>query len=183
MSGTAGGATLATVPHHLHLGVLMAAAHPNTGRFIHSATISDRFWALVLPPNENGCRLWAGGLNGLRQYGVFEPVHGRNIRAHRFAWEETHGPIPPKMTLDHWRLNERIMFGEPYLCSKLCVTHLRLLTREANAAAYYLALMWCRRGHLYGGRNLVFRSGRRSCRTCELISHRQRRARDRMATK
>jgi len=37
MNGTAGGVTLATVPHHLHLGVLMATEQ----------SIAERFWSLV----------------------------------------------------------------------------------------------------------------------------------------
>lgn len=55
---------------------------------------SDRFWAKVDPAAPDACWLWrAGQTNG---YGWFD-----DMLAHRFAWEERHGPIPDGLTLDH----------------------------------------------------------------------------------
>lgn len=56
----------------------------------------DAFWALVAPPNENGCRLWTGPQWGGREgerYGQY--TDGRwTYYAHRFAYSVKKGPIP-----------------------------------------------------------------------------------------
>jgi hypothetical protein len=49
-----------------------------------------RFWSLV--QQGDGCWLWLGHTNHLG-YGIF-PVRGRNVLAHRFAYELQRGPIP-----------------------------------------------------------------------------------------
>lgn len=70
--------------------------------------------------DDNGCLLWTGATrpNG---YGVIWDGE-RVTRAHRWAWEQKHGPIPDGMDLDH-------------ICgNRACVdhTHLRPTTRKQN---------------------------------------------------
>lgn len=81
----------------------------------------------------NGCWLWIGSASGHPKY----PGHdygqyftgfrsGRRHfdKAHRFAWQFVHGPIPKHLEIDH-------------LCGcKLCVNprHLQLLTHQQNCA-------------------------------------------------
>lgn len=66
-----------------------------------------------------GCIVWTGALtNG---YGCLR-IEGRTFRAHRWAWEQEHGPIPDGKVLDH-------------ICwNRACVNvaHLRLATRQQN---------------------------------------------------
>ena len=64
-------------------------------------SLIDRFMAFVIPEPNTGCWLWVGGGNG-KGYGKFRPESsGRNMRAHRFAYEHFVGKIPAGMQLDH----------------------------------------------------------------------------------
>jgi hypothetical protein len=60
----------------------------------------QRFWAKV--EKTDGCWVWTGG-KFVRGYGSFRP--GRrgdaSVRAHRFSWELTNGPIPEGMIVCH----------------------------------------------------------------------------------
>lgn len=50
-------------------------------------------------PGPGGCLLWTGKINN-RGYGVFW-WRGRDIYAHRAAWEMQVGPIPAGLQIDH----------------------------------------------------------------------------------
>ena len=67
-----------------------------------------------------GCLIWTGSLDG-RGYGQLS-VNGRVVKAHRWAWEREHGPIPDGLYVDHacW---------EP---SCVNADHLRLATPQEN---------------------------------------------------
>lgn len=94
---------------------------------LHGLSEEARFWAYVEISPE--CWTWLGGRYD-SGYGHFERTGAgprRSVRAHRYAYEHTLGPIPDGLTLDH-------------LCSnRLCVNpdHLEPVTAEENA----------RRGH------------------------------------
>src|SRR5690625_144861 len=66
------------------------------------------------------CLIWTGATT--TGYGVIR-VDGRNMLAHRFAWERARGPIPEGMRVDHRDH-----------CAKACVnvSHLRLATQTEN---------------------------------------------------
>lgn len=90
----------------------------------------------------SGCHLWIGATDGEGRYGAFG-VGRKVVRAHRWAWEQEHGPVPTGMDLDH-------------LCRKtLCVNpaHLELVTHRENVlrgqsfAAINAAKTHCKRGH------------------------------------
>lgn len=66
--------------------------------------------------------IWTGALDG-GGYGRIQ-VNGRVVRAHRWAWEREHGPIPDGMVIDH-RCYER---------SCVNTEHLRLATHKQNGA-------------------------------------------------
>lgn len=74
----------------------------------------NRVW--LFPYNGKGCWIWIGPVHS-QGYGT----HGKHL-AHRKAYEELVGPIPPGMDLDH-RCFER-----------LCVNpkHLRVASRKQN---------------------------------------------------
>lgn len=81
-----------------------------------------RFRAMVRV-DESGCHLWTGTVQ-TRGYGSFcKGGAGRNMLAHRFAWELERGPIPDGLTVDHTCFNKR--------CQN--VAHMELVTREENS--------------------------------------------------
>lgn len=57
------------------------------------------YWSHVLPANSKGCRLWNGRLDAWG-YGMIWR-HGKDVRAHRMAWEMANGPIPDGMLACH----------------------------------------------------------------------------------
>ena len=67
-----------------------------------------------------GCLMWTGSL-GNGGYGRIR-AGGRNVYAHRYAWEKERGVIPPGMEVDH-TCHERVCVN---------VDHLRLSTRQEN---------------------------------------------------
>jgi len=80
---------------------LQGVTSRDSGRFVLGDT-ADRFWAQV--DRRSGCWLWTGHVNrdGYGQFKVTDrPGHYRTVRAHRWAWEAEHGPVPAGLTLDH----------------------------------------------------------------------------------
>lgn len=146
-----------------------------------------RFWEKVA---KNGptfsaelgpCWLWTAGAvksNG-GYYGRFRlPRQRKTISAHRWAWEDAHGPhsLPDSAVLDH-------------LCrNTLCVNpaHLEPVTERKNIlrgigiAARYAARTHCNHGHEYTAENTrITKAGARLCRTCRRITSQEEKVRAR----
>lgn len=87
-------------------------------RMIRNASPLERFWASV--EKGEGCWLWTRSTrNG---YGQFA-ITSKDVRyAHRFAWEQSRGPIPDGMMLDH-------ICGVRACCNP---GHLRVVTNAEN---------------------------------------------------
>lgn len=84
------------------------------------STPAEAFEARTMPVPEAGCLLWTGSVNA-GGYGYLW-VDGRDVLAHRYAWEQERGGIPSGMHVDH-------------LCwARSCcnVDHLRLATNAQN---------------------------------------------------
>jgi hypothetical protein len=62
--------------------------------------ILARFWSKVDRGTPDECWEWTAGLDGRDGYGNFWLI-GRSVKAHRFAWELGHGPIPIGLLLLH----------------------------------------------------------------------------------
>lgn len=93
------------------------ALHGDPLGYTYRPTLSERLWAKVDKSGE--CWLWDGAKSG--GYGQLKNA-GKNVGAHRVAYEEAHGPIPAGMVVDH-------------RCHvKLCVRpeHLRVVTQKQN---------------------------------------------------
>lgn len=126
-------------------------------------SLPDRFWAKTAPSN---CVVWTGAMNS-RGYGMFRH-DGESTLVHRLAWEESNGPIPDGLTIDH-------------LCrNRLCLNldHLEVVSKTENTRRHFQAVTKCLRGH-----DLTFRTRgahvERRCATCENEAQNRRR-RERM---
>jgi hypothetical protein len=63
--------------------------------------VVERFWPKVAITEPSECWEWQASRDALG-YGYFRVVHGDTMkRAHRVAWELTHGPIPDEMLVCH----------------------------------------------------------------------------------
>jgi len=72
-----------------------------SGRFVGRDEVV-RFWDKV--DRTTGCWLWTS-VRTADGYGHFRtrvaPGHHRYVKAHRWAYEQSHGPIPDGLTVDH----------------------------------------------------------------------------------
>jgi hypothetical protein len=96
------------------------------GRFVAGDEV-ERFYANVTPQGE--CLIWTGRRTSDGAYGRFTDARGREVRAHRWAYQHRVGSIPAGHTLDHL-----IGPGEP-CTSTLCVRapgHLEAVTNAEN---------------------------------------------------
>ena len=116
-----------------------------------------RFWSKVDFLTHDSCWLWRGVGND-DGYANFTSK-GKSLKAHRYAYEITIGPIPAGLTIDH-------------LCrTRNCVNpmHLEPVTIAENVRRAYSVKTRCKNGHLLSGDNLdksVLRKGRRRCIEC-----------------
>ena len=112
-------------------------------------------------PDLGPCLLWTASLDR-DGYGKFWDGT-KVVAAHRQAYEEVHGPIPPGLTVDH-------------LCRvHACVRghHLEAVTNRVNIlrgvspSAIHAQKTACPKGHRYDEANTwVDGQGRRHCRSC-----------------
>ena len=68
----------------------------------------------------SGCTVWTAAVSS-SGYGVLR-VGGKNVLAHRYAWERTNGPIPDGMQVDHRCWNRKCVNPD----------HLRTTTPSQN---------------------------------------------------
>jgi hypothetical protein len=94
------------------------------GRYV-AGDETERFWAQVdKDSHPNGCWVWTGLLTE-DGYGRHTTADGRDVRAHRWAYEQIVGPIPAGLTLDH---------DDQRCRNRACVRpdHLEPVTRAEN---------------------------------------------------
>lgn len=135
----------------------------------------QRFLIKISEPTKTGCLLWLACTNAAG-YGYFS-WNGRLGYAHRYAWERVHGPIPPKLEIDHVVCDNT---------SCVNVAHLALSTSRANTlrstgiTAQNARKTHCLRGHPLSGNNLHIDSrGKRICVACKRAENLTDRARER----
>ena len=102
------------------------------------------------------CIIWQGTRHA-EGYGIVTQG-GRQVLAHRAAWENAGRAIPAGYQLHHICLN------------KACVNveHLELVTRREHAQRHLLT--HCRRGHVMDEANTYIHKGQRNCRKCRALA-------------
>lgn len=126
-------------------------------------SIHQRFWVKV-EEGEHGCWEWTASKTN-DGYGHFK-VRAKMVYAHRFAWEEINGPLPPwqpkGLQLDH-------------LCrNPACVNpmHLELVTNSMNVcrgngpAGQQSRQTHCKYGHPFDEANTRWYGAKRRHRAC-----------------
>ena len=129
-------------------------------------TVTDRFWPKV--HKTDTCWLWIGAINP-NGYGRFQ-YNGSIGYAHRWAYEQAHGPIPDGMDIDH-------------LCRvRHCVNpdHMEAVSRRKNIlrgehpSAKLHRNNMCKHGHVRNSDNAYINShGWWICRVCRRNRKRQ----------
>lgn len=131
----------------------------------------ERFLEKIIV-DANGCHVWQGAKNE-KGYGLFQAAGHRCVRAHRWIYEHTHGPIPEGLEPDHTCRN------------RACVrtTHLELVTHRENVlrgegvAAVNARKTQCIHGHPFDSAE----GRRRRCLTCKRAANQRYKRRLRLA--
>lgn len=131
-------------------------------------SVGERFWARV--NKTEGCWLWTGSMR-TDGYGQFWDGK-RNVKAHRFAYEDEGWAIPEGLELDHLCRNRACVRPEHLEA----VTHLTNV-RRGNSGTRQLARTHCPRGHEYSPENTYTAPGqtKRGCRTCRIETSKRHR--------
>lgn len=122
----------------------------------------ERFWSKV--EKTDGCWRWQGTIDPSTGYGRIR-ILGRDVYAHRLAYEQVIGPIPEGLVIDH-------------LCRvRSCVNpeHLEPVTRGENVRRGTRLITHCPQGHPYDEKNTLLYKGKRQCRACKRERDRVRR--------
>lgn len=121
---------------------------------------AERFWSKV--EKTATCWLWLAARDG-KGYGAAY-VGGRQVRAHRFAYELLVGPIPEGLVLDHVKARgcqHRHCVNPDHLEA---VTNRENLMRGEGITAIAARKTHCPQGHPYD--YVDPKSRKRKCRTC-----------------
>lgn len=116
----------------------------------------------------NNCWNWKGTITW-EGYGHFF-LHGKEVRAHRFAYELFKGDIPNDLTIDHLCRN-RSCVNPNHLEA---VSHKENVLRGIGITAINAQKTHCVRGHLLDGENIYARKdGYRECFVCKKIKDKE----------
>ena len=130
------------------------------------ANTRERFWSRVDFDLASPCWLWTGACNADGYPKV--KWHGKDMRAHRLAFEWAYGQIPDGLTVDHLCGIRRCLNWE----------HLEAVTTSENVKRGKARFKKprCKRGHPFDYVNV---NGHRVCRTCRQMHEKNRTERKR----
>lgn len=119
----------------VHYGRWKSNGDPLVVRAVIGATPEDRLWHYVERGEAHECWPWTSTLCG-DGYGVIT-VDGRQLKAHRFAYELLVGPIPEGLVIDHVCHNLDTSCVDGQACPhRRCVNpaHMEPVTPSENTA-------------------------------------------------
>lgn len=133
----------------------------------------DRFHEKVNRTGPDECWHWKAFVMDDSGYGQFHDGT-RLVRAHRFAYEATYGPIAAGLVVDHTCHNNSDCRDVPCLHRRCCnPSHLEAVTQSINSIRgrsgdHQSEKTHCKAGHEYSPANTIIRRGgrARACRTC-----------------
>jgi hypothetical protein len=152
-------------------------------------TTEERFWAKVdRSGGPDACWLWTAGTFRLRNgYGKFgaDPAASRTVYAHRFAYELSHGPIPPGLLVCHHCDNPPCC-NPAHLFLGTIADNMRDMSDKGRAARQNDPT--CKWGHAWtpeNTRHVMSPNGRpgRVCRACNNEAGRESKRRSRAAAR
>jgi hypothetical protein len=134
------------------------------------APLAQRVFSRFEVDLETGCWIWTGNVNA-QGYGLILPNGSEHrLRAHRAAYELTHGPIPEGMDIDHLCHNaDADCPGGADCRHRRCINpqHLEPVARGENVRRAATTRSTCRNGHPRTPENTMVKAdGRRECRPC-----------------
>jgi hypothetical protein len=136
------------------------------------APLSVRFYSRVIPM-PNGCIEW-GGSRVAGKYGQIKSGP-KMLKAHRVAWELTHGPIPDGLMVCHHCDNPPCV-NVDHLFLGTGKDNQQDMVRKGRKADHNSPKTHCPRGHAYDAENTHrTKDGRRICRSCDRLRHRRSR--------
>ena len=137
--------------------------------------LAARLEARTVPEPNTGCWLWFGAMNGVG-YGILTISRDgwqRPALAHRLSYEQTYGPIPDGLVVDHLCRVPRCINPKHLEAVTVRVN----LLRGVNPAATNARKTQCDNGHPFTDSNTYIRPGyptHRACRACHRINERRR---------
>lgn len=115
------------------------------------------------PEPLTGCLLWLGAVHKASGYGAARRTRvSRSNLAHRVVYEETIGPIPGDLQLDH-RCRQPTCVNARHLEPVTCRTN---IIRGFGRAGVNARKLVCLRGHPFDAVNTKQVKGGRACRAC-----------------
>lgn len=127
-------------------------------------SLSEKMEDRTIPVTESGCWLWTGHLSDWG-YGTLHVGNGKEVKAHRLAWELAYGPIPPKMHVCH-RCDVTSCVNPAHLFLGTNADNMRDCLAKGRHMSQKPRKTHCKNGHLLEGDNVRWRDNDRLCVLC-----------------